>query len=101
MTTPSTDKVLERNEDHPDYCGSCEGCGTMIFTGDRAFRYAEGEMACEPCAPTWATTHKEWNEPNAKEMRREYSENYANFTHDYEALIAAGGDSESKYVWVQ
>lgn len=45
-----------------DAIGQCEGCDCYLFEGDKGYRYAEGELACEGCAPTWADIEKMLNE---------------------------------------
>jgi hypothetical protein len=73
-----------------DYRGECIGCQKTLLIGDKAHLYAEGEMACEQCAPSWATCRDEWAEH--ADQREAYPENYASFTKAYEAYIAEGGD---------
>lgn len=38
---------------------TCIGCDALIPTGTPAYRFRDGEKACEACAPTWAEDLKE------------------------------------------
>lgn len=38
--------------------GNCLSCEAMLLNGDKGYRYAEGDMTCADCAPTWADLKK-------------------------------------------
>lgn len=78
----------KRDENHDDFLGRCEGCGAMLFVGDRGLRCDDGPWLCADHCPTWAGAKKQWE---AGENLDEDEERREDFNEAYAAHLAAGG----------
>lgn len=88
-------------EHDADVLGTCEHCMRLMFEGELGFRYEDGPIMCEACAPTWSDLKVEQDELIVS----------GNFEDSYEDAEAAkdaresvlghieAGDGDKRYVW--
>lgn len=69
--------------------GFCEGCGTILFVGDKGFRFDDGPICCEECAPTWANAKENIEAGDDEEAK-------ADFLPRFETYVADGGSPDDK-----
>ncbi len=77
-----------------DIVGNCEGCGRLLFVGDKGHRCHDGPILCAECAPTWNDIGAQWNEMKGSadddpDLRFKFWEAFAQHA-------AAGGTGDDK-----
>lgn len=75
-----------------EIAGHCEGCGRLLFVGDKGFRCDDGPILCAECSPTFGDAEGNWkSEPEDHEPERKQT-----FMEGLAAHLAAGGTRADK-----
>ncbi|MDP1628838.1 hypothetical protein [Parvibaculum sp.] len=94
------ESIVEKMTDEGVILGKCVGCETLLFEGDKGFRYSEGEMSCEACASTYQEMKEEAEASLAAggpdDEFRESSERILKCCEEH---VAAGGSLAEKWIW--